>query len=215
MGNSAIGRGTAVEEQKVKASSGDSSPGFLDAKVDGVTMNVVADQLVAAGGDLTLVSSTAVSAASESATVAITSQNLYYVRVIITAGSGVHSPWIRFNGDNGATAYEHCCQGLQSNGSETTGFSTGDNYIKPTANNFDVTSTASRAELRFVISTQGTTGTRTLYVQGQAFGSTGSSVKWWDFTGQWNGSAAATGFTITASSGTWTGNIYLYQFATS
>jgi hypothetical protein len=45
MGNSAIGRGTAVEEQKVKASSGDSSPGFLDAKV-GAGMSVVANQLV-------------------------------------------------------------------------------------------------------------------------------------------------------------------------
>lgn len=46
MGTSAIGRGTAVEEQKVKASSADGSPGFLDAKVDGDTIQVIADQLV-------------------------------------------------------------------------------------------------------------------------------------------------------------------------
>jgi hypothetical protein len=43
MGNSAIGRGTAVEEQKVKASSGDATPGFLDAKVDGTTITVSAN----------------------------------------------------------------------------------------------------------------------------------------------------------------------------
>ena len=46
MGNSAIGRGTAVEEQKVKASSGDGSPGYLDGKVDGDTMVVTANELV-------------------------------------------------------------------------------------------------------------------------------------------------------------------------
>ena len=46
MGNSAIGRGTAVEENKVKASSGDSSPGFLEDKVDGSTIQVIGNQLV-------------------------------------------------------------------------------------------------------------------------------------------------------------------------
>jgi hypothetical protein len=40
MGNSALGRGTAIEENKVKASSGDATPGFLDAKVDNDTMIV-------------------------------------------------------------------------------------------------------------------------------------------------------------------------------
>ena len=45
MGTSAIGRGTAIEENKVKASSGDGSPDFLDSKVDNDTMLVVANQL--------------------------------------------------------------------------------------------------------------------------------------------------------------------------
>jgi hypothetical protein len=45
MGNSAIGRGTAVEENKVKASSG-ATPDFLDGIVDGSTIQVVANQLV-------------------------------------------------------------------------------------------------------------------------------------------------------------------------
>jgi len=44
MGNSAIGRGTAVEENKVKASSGDSSPDFLDGKV-GTSMQVASNLL--------------------------------------------------------------------------------------------------------------------------------------------------------------------------
>lgn len=45
MGSSALGRGTALEENKVKASSGDTAD-FLDAKVDGDTMLVTADELV-------------------------------------------------------------------------------------------------------------------------------------------------------------------------
>ena len=44
MGNSALGRGTAVEENKVKASSG-ATPGFLDGIVDDDTMKIIADQL--------------------------------------------------------------------------------------------------------------------------------------------------------------------------
>jgi len=44
MGNSAIGRGTAVEDFKVKASSTDATPGFLDGKV-GSGMGVVSDLL--------------------------------------------------------------------------------------------------------------------------------------------------------------------------
>ena len=49
MGNSAIGRGTAVEDFKVKASSADATPGFLDAKVGG-GLSVAADLLVATAG---------------------------------------------------------------------------------------------------------------------------------------------------------------------
>lgn len=46
MGNSAIGRGTAIEENKVKASSGDGTPGFLDGKVDDSTIAVVGNQII-------------------------------------------------------------------------------------------------------------------------------------------------------------------------
>ena len=46
MGNSAIGRGTAVEENKVKASSGDGSPNFLDSKVDDSTIEVASNQII-------------------------------------------------------------------------------------------------------------------------------------------------------------------------
>ena len=45
MGNSALGRGTAIEENKVKASSG-ATADFLDGIVDADTMLVTANQLV-------------------------------------------------------------------------------------------------------------------------------------------------------------------------
>lgn len=44
MGNSALGRGTAIEENKVKASSGDVTPNFLDGKV-GNSIKVVSNLL--------------------------------------------------------------------------------------------------------------------------------------------------------------------------
>jgi hypothetical protein len=44
MGNSALGRGTAIEENKVKASSGDGSPNYLDGKV-GNSVKVVSNLL--------------------------------------------------------------------------------------------------------------------------------------------------------------------------
>jgi hypothetical protein len=45
MGNSAIGRGSAIEENKVKASSG-ATADFLDGIVDNDSMLITADQLI-------------------------------------------------------------------------------------------------------------------------------------------------------------------------
>ena len=71
MGQSAIGRGTAVEEQKVKASSGDSSPGYLDAKVDNDTLKVVGNLLIADGINKMATSGFNIDAASVGATTSI------------------------------------------------------------------------------------------------------------------------------------------------
>jgi hypothetical protein len=59
MGTSAVGRVT--NDNKVKASTGDSAPDFLDGKVDGTTMTVVGDVLVRAPltGDVTTVGNAA------------------------------------------------------------------------------------------------------------------------------------------------------------
>ena len=61
MGNSALGGVTVVEENKVKASTGDGTPDFLDGKVDGTTMTVVGNELVRAAltGDVTTVDNAA------------------------------------------------------------------------------------------------------------------------------------------------------------
>jgi hypothetical protein len=75
MGNSALGRGTAVEENKVKASSGDGAPDFLDGKVDGTTMTVVGDQLVRAAltGGVTTVGNAATVVTNANLTGVVTS----------------------------------------------------------------------------------------------------------------------------------------------
>jgi hypothetical protein len=75
MGNSALGRGTAVEENKVKASSGDGTPDFLDGKVDGTTMTVVGDQLVRAAltGGVTTVGNAATVVTNANLTGVVTS----------------------------------------------------------------------------------------------------------------------------------------------
>jgi hypothetical protein len=75
MGNSALGRGTAVEENKVKASSGDGTPDFLDGKVDGTTMSVVGDQLVRAAltGGVTTVGNAATVVTNANLTGVVTS----------------------------------------------------------------------------------------------------------------------------------------------
>ena len=70
MGNSAIGRGTAIEENKVKASSG-AVANFLDGIVDNSTIQIVANQLVAPGINFMATSGFNIDAASVGATTSI------------------------------------------------------------------------------------------------------------------------------------------------
>jgi hypothetical protein len=109
MGNSAIGRGTAVEEQKVKASSADASPGFLDSKVDGSTITVVGDQLVAsaAPGFDFIQSSTFTTATTVDITQTFALTDVYKIvfQGCMVGGSADFQPVIRIGNDASGNNY--------------------------------------------------------------------------------------------------------------
>jgi len=208
MGNSAIGRGTAVEDFKVKASSADATPGFLDGKVDGVTMNVVADQLVSSGG-LKFVSVTAV-ASINSGDIVIAPNKKYHVVFDFVKATN-QDLQIAFNSTVGAASYAYSQRRLSFDNPPVEGNLGSDSstHIFLVNNVAD----ANHVQGIFTIDTfKKNTDSAFVSGEGTAFLSTISKFTRFQFGGVFLADTTITDFEMLTPGGTLTGNIYLYEY---
>ena len=233
MGNSAIGRGTAVEENKVKASSADGTPDFLDGKV-GTSMQVLSDKLHVIGGTSgdvltangagvaptmqtpsagaeTLVSTTTVTAATGTGNVTIVADRIYHVILQGTMGATISPLRFTFNDDISASSYSTSLASLVRN------------VTTPTIVNLVDT----LAEHITLVNSQGASlgfwgdfyidtfnkASRGAFVWGHINGFDTIAGSVWissQLSGLWEDNTAPTHFDIFGTN-IWTGQVYLYE----
>lgn len=233
MGTSAIGRGTAIEENRVKASSGDGSPDFLDGKI-GSSMQMISDlmhviggtsgdvltaqgagvaptmQTPAGGGAYSFISSaTFTTAVTNSIVQTIAPGEIFLLIWEGVVNTSSYTPDLKGNGASNDHRFSLVANGHSSVGAFTSGTAS-DNNVETTIHitdqsdgNLDNWDVNSRFLVEVVATAESTVGSDTQYVFRSSMFKANSASFVATGIGQWQG-GAQTSLLLNRASGTGT-----------